>query len=161
MTSTASCFDSALTGALSGTRICQNRKSVSSDKSNLTRLLRCELQVEIILIVLESQDLGFDELSELPLQGLIVERGACLQLLVRERVGTAVELEQDASLVARNHEGIFLVEIGCPKLVSRLVPEPGDLASAVLLVVELLEALQGLLQLRGAGGVGCRRSERP
>ena len=124
-------------------------------------LLRLEFKVEMVLAVGQGQDLVFDQDVEYGFEGLVVETGTFLEVLVRDDISARVELEQNSCLESAADEGVLLARIRCANLVATVLPEPLELATRMLVAVKQLESLKSLGELGWELHLGCRRCQWP
>ena len=198
-TSADSAFDSDLTGALSitliffdlnPTRPARRQLAVSrrivAPSSILSPIGSLEgggkkglTEVEIVLIVLELDDLLLDQKLQNRLQRLRAHSRTQFEILVAQTIPTRVELKENASLISRSDEKVFLSRVERSEFVSRVLPEPRQLSSAVhndvsrairfderkdvrvLVIVESFESLSSLDQFSRHLEIALRLTERP
>jgi len=111
-----------------------------------------------------SEDLGLEHDAERRVEGLTRERGCGGDVIVADRV-VVVEQQHDGHLVRGDLEGVrhlvHLDVVGADLALAQ-VPEPGELATTMLLAVEVGEALVGpneSRRWRERGGWGLERPE--
>lgn len=144
MRSADSAFCSDLIGALSCTRIFLDLKSESMQRETSSDRVRESTRltkVQVVRVAVLSQDLLLDKQCQIGPQSRILQLRALLEIVERQAVRAAVELEQDRSLVVGDHKSVLLFGVVGPKLHARKLPEPGELAPTVLILVIAPESL--------------------